>query len=82
MSDPAWKYGKRASETNRNKVTCIFCGLTFNGGISHHKQHLLGNSSDVQQCKKCPDAVRQEIKDYVERKKGPETSNVISSTSY
>ncbi|XP_047260644.1 uncharacterized protein LOC124893838, partial [Capsicum annuum] len=68
MSNPAWKYGKRASETNRNKVTCILCGLTFNSGISCHK-HLLGNSTEVQQCKKCPNEVRQEIKDYVERKK-------------
>ncbi|KAG5585877.1 hypothetical protein H5410_046311 [Solanum commersonii] len=38
---PGWKYGKRASETNKAAVECNFCKKATNSRIFHHKQHLI-----------------------------------------
>ncbi|XP_060191665.1 uncharacterized protein LOC132621420 [Lycium barbarum] len=67
--DPAWKYGKKLSETNRTAVMCLFCDKITKGGIFRHKQHLIGTFSDVARCLRCPENVREEIKTYVEGKK-------------
>ncbi|XP_049345479.1 histone-lysine N-methyltransferase ASHH1-like, partial [Solanum verrucosum] len=68
-ADPGWKYGKRASETNKAAVECNFCKKVTNGGIFRHKQHLIGTCRDVSRCEQCPDAVREEMKKYVDVKK-------------
>ncbi|XP_060170974.1 uncharacterized protein LOC132601945 [Lycium barbarum] len=67
--DPAWKYGKKLSGTNRIAVMCLFCDKITKGGIFCHKQHLIGTYSDVARCLRCPENVREEIKTYVEGKK-------------
>ncbi|XP_049414797.1 histone-lysine N-methyltransferase ASHH1-like [Solanum stenotomum] len=64
-----WKYGKRASETNKAAVECNFCKKVTNGGIFRHKQHLIGTCRDVSRCEQCPDVVREEMKKYVDVKK-------------
>ncbi|OIT24098.1 hypothetical protein A4A49_58895, partial [Nicotiana attenuata] len=38
------------------------------GGITHHKQHLIGGFKNVVQCPLCPPEVREEVKAFVEKK--------------
>lgn len=40
-----------------------------NGGIFRHKQLLIGTCMDFSRCEQCPDAVREEMKKYVDVKK-------------
>ncbi|KAG5594239.1 hypothetical protein H5410_035471 [Solanum commersonii] len=68
-ADPGWKYGKRASQTNKAAVECNFCKKVTNGGIFRHKQYLIGTCKNVSRCEQCPDVVREEIKKYVHVKK-------------
>ncbi|GAV56877.1 LOW QUALITY PROTEIN: DUF659 domain-containing protein, partial [Cephalotus follicularis] len=50
-------------------VTCNFCGQTKKGGICHMKQHFIGGYRNTSVCKKCPEHVKEEIREYMKRKK-------------
>ena len=63
--DPAWAYGTPMGNT---KVKYIFCDVTYNGGIFHHKRHLIGGYRDVKVCPEVPNKVREEIKEYMFKK--------------
>uniref|UniRef100_A0A1S4DHB6 BED-type domain-containing protein n=1 Tax=Nicotiana tabacum TaxID=4097 RepID=A0A1S4DHB6_TOBAC len=66
--DPAWRYGNRVNEKNTN-VVCKFCNKITTGGIYRFKYHLIGSDRNVTSCSKCPSEVREEIKNFVEKKK-------------
>ncbi|XP_019238707.1 PREDICTED: uncharacterized protein LOC109218776 [Nicotiana attenuata] len=66
--NPAWRYGERVNEKNTN-ILCIFCNKITTGGIYRFKYHLIGGDRNVTSCPKCPPEVREEIKNFVEKKK-------------
>ncbi|XP_070031283.1 uncharacterized protein [Nicotiana tomentosiformis] len=66
--DPAWRYGDRVNEKNTN-IVCKFCNKITTGGIYRFKFHLIGGDRNVTSCPKCPPEVRDEIKNFVEKKK-------------
>ncbi|XP_070039605.1 uncharacterized protein [Nicotiana tomentosiformis] len=66
--DPTWRYGDRVNEKNTN-VVCKFCNKITTGRIYRFKFHLIGGDRNVTSCPKCPPEVRDEIKNFVEKKK-------------
>nr|XP_025884104.1 uncharacterized protein LOC101249139 [Solanum lycopersicum]XP_025884105.1 uncharacterized protein LOC101249139 [Solanum lycopersicum] len=64
--DIGWNYGTQGA--TKDSVTCNFCGSTFNGGITRHKQHLVGGFKNVKQCAACPSEIREEIRAYMQSK--------------
>lgn len=67
--DPGWKYNYLKDPDDTTRVTCNFCKKTTTGGINRAKQHLIGNFRNAAKCKKCPEEVREELKNYMEEKK-------------
>ncbi|XP_049382895.1 uncharacterized protein LOC125847285 [Solanum stenotomum] len=67
--DPGWKYNYLKDPDDTTRVTCNFCEKTTTGGINRAKQHLIGNFRNAAKCKKCPEEVREELKNYMEEKK-------------
>ncbi|XP_070010172.1 uncharacterized protein [Nicotiana sylvestris] len=65
--DSAWRYGNRVNEKNTN-VVCKFCNKITTGGIYRFKFHLIGGTRKVTSCPKCPPEVRDETKNFVEKK--------------
>ena len=64
--DPAWAY--ETPMGSNTKVKCIFCDVTYNGGIFRHKRHLMDGYRDLKVCTKVPNKVREEIKEYMLKK--------------
>ncbi|KAH0652661.1 hypothetical protein KY289_030339 [Solanum tuberosum] len=64
--DIGWNYGTQGA--TKDSVNCNFCGSTFNGGITRHKQHLVGGFKNVKQCTACPSAIREEVRAYMQNK--------------
>ena len=52
----------------KDSVNCNFCGSTFNGGITRHKQHLVGRFKNVKQCVAFPSEIREEVRAYMQNK--------------
>lgn len=73
--DPAWAYG--TAMFSNTKIKCIFRDMTYNGGIFHHKKHLIGCYKDVRVCPKVPDSVKEEIKAYFMGKKDFKTQKEL-----
>ncbi|KAK0592400.1 hypothetical protein LWI29_018465 [Acer saccharum] len=71
-SDVAWRYFTLPDPKDRNAPKCKFCGKVLKGGIFRGKQHLVGGFKNVTDCRKCPEAVKQEIQDYMLKKKRKE----------
>ncbi|KAA0032269.1 uncharacterized protein E5676_scaffold1327G00190 [Cucumis melo var. makuwa] len=67
--DPAWKYGRLQNDQDINMFVCGFCSKVTKGGVYRLKQHLVGSYRNVTACRKCPDHVKEEIKDYMSKKK-------------
>ncbi|KAA0041802.1 hypothetical protein E6C27_scaffold61G001320 [Cucumis melo var. makuwa] len=67
--DPAWKYGRLQNEQDINTFVCGFCSKVTKGGVYRLKQHLVGGYRNAIACKKCPDHVKEEIRDYMSKKK-------------
>lgn len=67
--DPAWKYAHQANPHDRNAFTCNFCGKISKGGVCRAKQHIVGGYRNVDACKNCPTHVKEEIKEYIAKKK-------------
>ncbi|KAH0730080.1 hypothetical protein KY289_001268 [Solanum tuberosum] len=64
--DIGWNYGTQG--LTKDSVNCNFCGSTFNGGITRHKQHLVGGYKNVKQCSACPSVIREEVRAYMQNK--------------
>ncbi|KAL2238042.1 UNVERIFIED_CONTAM: hypothetical protein Sindi_0995900 [Sesamum indicum] len=69
QKDPGWNYASLPDPNNTNTVKCNFCAKVHKGGITRHKQHLIGGFRNSKPCPKCPEHVRAEIREYVEKKK-------------
>ncbi|KAA0032567.1 uncharacterized protein E6C27_scaffold43053G00270 [Cucumis melo var. makuwa] len=67
--DPAWKYGRLQNDQDINTFVCGFCSKVTKGGVYRLKQHLVGGYRSATACRKCPDHVKEEIKDYMSKKK-------------
>ncbi|TXG48622.1 hypothetical protein EZV62_024497 [Acer yangbiense] len=67
--DIAWQYFDCPDPKDKNTTKCKFCNKVSKGGIYRGKQHLVGGFRNVTVCKKCPDVVREEIRDYMIKKK-------------
>ncbi|XP_059658800.1 uncharacterized protein LOC132305137 [Cornus florida] len=67
--DPAWNYSHLENPKDTNAVTCNFCAKVTKGGIYRAKQHLAGGYRNVSACTRCPSSVREEIKEYMSKKK-------------
>ncbi|GMP25163.1 hypothetical protein CsSME_00002160 [Camellia sinensis var. sinensis] len=67
--DPAWQHAHLVEENNLNKLECNFCGKVSNGGVYRVKQHLAGGYRNVTACPKCPAHVREEIREFLSKKK-------------
>ncbi|XP_027774301.1 uncharacterized protein LOC114078004 [Solanum pennellii] len=64
--DIGWNYGTQGA--TKDSVNCKFCGSIFNGGITRHKQHLVGGFKNVKQYTACPSEIREEIRAYMQNK--------------
>ncbi|KAG5630974.1 hypothetical protein H5410_002691 [Solanum commersonii] len=64
--DIGWNYSTQGA--TKDSVNCNFCGSTFNGGITRHKQHLVGGFKNVKQCTACPSEIREEVRAYMQNK--------------
>ena len=67
--DPGWKYNYLAIVEDKNAVTCLFCNKVTKGGIHRAKQHQVGNFKNSTKCLKCLDHVREELAQYMTKKK-------------
>ncbi|XP_028077965.1 uncharacterized protein LOC114279882 [Camellia sinensis] len=67
--DPAWQYAHLVEENNLNKFECNFCSKVSNGGVYRVKQHLAEGYRNVTACPKCPSHVRDEIREFMSKKK-------------
>ncbi|XP_059661220.1 uncharacterized protein LOC132307463 isoform X3 [Cornus florida] len=67
--DPAWNYSHLENPKDTNAITCNFCAKVTKGGIYRAKQHLAGGYRNVSACTRCPSSVREEIKEYMSKKK-------------
>ncbi|XP_065856458.1 uncharacterized protein [Euphorbia lathyris] len=67
--DPGWKYCKMLEAKNKNDLNCNFCGITFRGGISRIKQHIVGGYRNAKKCKNAPQHVYDEIESSMVKKK-------------
>ncbi|KAL6561966.1 hypothetical protein OROGR_002973 [Orobanche gracilis] len=67
--DIGWKYGNPVEKDN-TKVQCSFCKQTFSGGINRFKKHLAGGyHRDAVPCDKVPVDIKDEIIEFLEKKK-------------
>lgn len=66
--DPGWKYATQ-NPNDKNSITCNFCQKVTNGGIYRAKQHLIGGQRNAKACAKCPDHVKEELREYMSKKK-------------
>lgn len=67
--DPAWKYNVVQNPKDANSVQCVFCGKITNGGIYRAKLHQVGGNRNAKKCLKCPEHVRLELMEYMNKKK-------------
>ena len=58
LPDIGWKYNSLKDKNNTKKVTCDYCLLESNGGISRAKQHQMGVTGNVKACLKTPEDVK------------------------
>ncbi|KAK1571370.1 hypothetical protein Q3G72_015701 [Acer saccharum] len=77
-SDVAWRYFTLPDPKDRNATKCKFCGKVSKGGIFRGKQHLVGGFRNVTDCRKCPEAVKQEIQDYMLKKKQEKEDRILA----
>ncbi|KAI7752799.1 hypothetical protein M8C21_021751, partial [Ambrosia artemisiifolia] len=77
-TDPARKYGTQ-DPTNRNNISCNYCGKVVKGGVFRLKQHFVGGFRNVTACLRCPDHVREEMRIYMQKKEMSKLENVMNS---
>jgi len=66
--DP-WKYHSLVDPKDINTFKCNFCGKLTKGGVYRAKQHLAGGYRNAEICSKCPPHIREEIIEYMSKKK-------------
>ncbi|XP_075673513.1 uncharacterized protein LOC142642941 isoform X3 [Castanea sativa] len=67
--DIAYQYSHRADPNNKTYLTCNFCGKVTKGGAYRLKQHLAGGFTSVSSCQKCPEDVKEEVQQYMLKKR-------------
>ena len=67
--DPAWQYAHLENPQYNNRFKCNFCGKISNEGVYRVKQHLARVYRNVSVCPKCPAKVREEIREYMIKKR-------------
>ncbi|KAI3810701.1 hypothetical protein L1987_20323 [Smallanthus sonchifolius] len=77
-TDPSRKYGTQ-DPNNRTNLSCKFCGKLLKGGVFRLKQHLVGGFKNVLDCSKCPQMVREEMREYMEKKEKAKVENIMKS---
>lgn len=65
---PAWKYAHLENSHDMCTFVCNFCSKTTIG-VYRVKQHLSGGYRNVTTCKKCPNHVKEEIRECMSKKK-------------
>ncbi|KAM3737671.1 hypothetical protein ACB098_09G074200 [Castanea mollissima] len=76
--DTAWKYAYLANQNNKNDLTCNLCGKVAKGGAYRLKEHLVGGYRAIVGCQKCPEHVKEDVNQYMLRKKRQKKSNGTS----
>lgn len=66
--DPAWKYAHLENSNGLFTFVCNFCSKTTKG-VYRVKQHLSGGYRNVTSCNKCPNHIKEEIREYMSKKK-------------
>ncbi|XP_022004129.1 uncharacterized protein LOC110901626 [Helianthus annuus] len=79
--DPSRKYGTQNPKVRAN-ITCNFCGKMCKGGVYHLKQHLVGGFTCVVKCTKCPEHVREKMRDFIQKKEMSKVESVMNSKIY
>ena len=76
--DIAWKYAYLANQNNKNDL--IF-GKVAKGGANRLKQYLIGGYRAIVGCQKCPKHMKEEVKQYMlrKRKKKKEQINLMAN---
>nr|GMD48668.1 uncharacterized protein LOC109167856 [Ipomoea batatas] len=77
--DPGWDHGTPVVDKGTTHVRCKYCDKITKGGIYRHKLHLIGGNRNVTGCKKCPQIVRDAMKEYMLNKK--QRKEEVSSTT-
>ena len=77
--DIAWKYAYLANQNNKNDLTCNFYGKVAKGGAYRLKQHLVGGYRAIVGCQKCPKHVKEEVNQYMLRKKNRKRASKFDS---
>ncbi|XP_052208194.1 uncharacterized protein LOC127811998 [Diospyros lotus] len=77
-TDPAWNYFE-ADPNDRNTTTYKFCRKVTKCGIFRAKQHLVGGFRNTKSCPKCPLSVKEEIEEYMQKKKNNRDERNIAS---
>src|SRR5436189_79376 len=63
--DPAWDHFYLQNPNDKKALTCNYCNKVSKRDVYRAKQHLVGGCRNVTGCKKVPDAVKAEIKQYM-----------------
>nr|KAJ0198970.1 hypothetical protein LSAT_V11C600315300 [Lactuca sativa] len=67
--------------TNGHKFTCKFCAKSTSGGVHRLKQHLVGGFKNSKRCPKCPEHVREEVKNYLTQKEAEKSSRTTDQSN-
>lgn len=62
---------KDPKDTN---ATCNYCPKVMEGGVYRAKQHLVGGFRNIIGCKKVPEPVKEDMKNYMLKKRSVGTS--------
>ncbi|KAG5619915.1 hypothetical protein H5410_005133 [Solanum commersonii] len=73
--DIGWNYGTQGA--TKDSVNCNFCGSTFNGGITRHKQHLVGGFKNPEEYIDIDDV--DDMDEYAEMMPPSKTPKISSS---
>ncbi|XP_019172473.1 PREDICTED: uncharacterized protein LOC109167856 [Ipomoea nil] len=77
--DPGWEHGTPVLDKGTTHVRCKYCEKVTKGGIYRHKLHLVGGNKNVQACTKCPQVVRDAMREFMLNKK--QRKKEVSSTA-
>nr|GMD07863.1 uncharacterized protein LOC109167856 [Ipomoea batatas] len=76
--DPGWEHGTPVLDKGTTHVCCKYCQKITKGGIYRHKLHLVGGSRHATTCTKCPQVVRDAMREFMQTKK--QRKDEVSST--
>nr|GMD15937.1 uncharacterized protein LOC109167856 [Ipomoea batatas] len=76
--DPGWEHGTPVLDKGTMHVRCKYCQKITKGGIYRHKLHFVGRSRHATTCTKCPQVVRDAMREFMQTKK--QRKDEVSST--